>query len=151
MGDSIIKKDTLLKIKNNMSNLKNNNIKLEKEINNIISESTKNEKENLDKAFIKYQNAMKTALNNTEVKNKLDEKYKCEEKIENLMNNIQKALKKAIKEINNLEITDLEKKDKILALQNSIEDAIMSDDEKLLMKTLKKYMGNNCHFRTIHL
>lgn len=151
MGDSIIKKDTLLKIKNNMSNLKNNNIKLEKEINNIISERTKNEKDNLDKAFIKYQNAMNTALNITEVKNKLDEKYKCEEKIDNLMNNIQKALKKAIKEINNLEITALEKKDKILALQNSIEDAIMSDDEKLLMKTLKNYLGNNCHFRTIHL
>ena len=151
MGDSIIKKDTLLKIKNNMSNLKNNNIKLEKEINNIISESTKNEKENLDKAFIKYQNAMKTALNNTEVKNKLDEKYKCEEKIEDLMNNIQKALRKAIREINNLEITDEEKKDKIIALQNSIEDAIMSDDEKLLIKTLKNCLGGNTQFKTIRL
>tara|TARA_Y100000385_G_C13094464_1_gene640412 strand:+ start:1158 stop:1613 length:456 start_codon:yes stop_codon:yes gene_type:complete len=151
MDDSMIKKDTFIKIKNNMSNLKNNNIKLEKEINNIISKSTKNEKDNFDKAFIKYQNAMKTSLNSTEVKHKLDEKCKCEEKIDNLMNNIQKALRKAIKEINNLEITDVEKKDKILALQNSIEDAIMSDDEKLLMKSLKNYLGNNCHFRTIHL
>lgn len=151
MSETIIKKDTLLKIKNNMSNLKNNNIKLEKEINNIISESTKNEKDDLEKAFVKYQNAMDTALKSKEVKNKLDEKYKCEEKIEDLMNNVQKALRKAIREINNLEISNEEKKDKIIALQTSIEDAIMSDDEKLLMKRLKNYLGGNTQFTTIRL
>ena len=150
MSDSIIKRDAILKIKKNMSSLKNKNINLEKEINDLIETGTKNEKNALEEAVANYNNAMRNILKSEKVKNKLNEKYECEDKITDLMTTVQRALRKAIREINSQDISDEEKKEKIIALQDAIEDAILSDNEKNILKAIKKQM-RDLPFQTIKI
>lgn len=53
MNDNqLIKKDTILKIKNTMNNLRTKNKMINKELDNIISDGTKEEKKFLEKAII---------------------------------------------------------------------------------------------------
>ena len=109
---SIIKQSTLNEINKKMNGFKKENSELGAEIDNIIKENTKNELDNVEKAIEQYNRRMDKVLKSDAVKEKLDKKYNCEEKIRDLMNNVQKALRKAIREIDNQDIVMVKKKKK---------------------------------------
>ena len=136
---SIIKQSTLNEINKKMNGFKKENSELGAEIDNIIKENTKNELDNVEKAIEQYNRRMDKVLKSDAVKEKLDKKYNCEEKIRDLMNNVQKALRKAIREIDNQDIVMVKKKEKekIMTLYNAVEDAILTDNEKNILKFLK--------------
>lgn len=142
MESTIIKKDSLLKIQKTMSRLKNIDKTLNDDINNIIEKSTKNEKEQLDIALKKYNDSLTKALNNPEVKSKLEKKKTNNESINTLMEKVQTAFQKAIQEINKQPIEAKEKQNKIRQLGKAITDAILSDEEKNILKTINLHMKN---------
>lgn len=148
---SIIKQSTLNEINKKMNEFKTENIELGAEIDNIIKENTKNELDNLEKAIEQYNRRMDKVLKSDAIKKKLDKKYNCEEKIRDLMNNVQKALRKAIREIDNQNIDDNEKKEKIIALHNAVEDAILTENEKNILKVLKNNISNTLEFKTLRV
>jgi hypothetical protein len=124
----------------------------EQDINNVDNkENTKNELDNVEKAIEQYNRRMDKVLKSDVIKDKLDKEYQCEEKILDLMNNVQKALHKAIREINNQDINDTEKREKIMALHNAVEDAILSDNEKNILKVLKNNITNTLDFKTLRV
>jgi len=141
MSDTqIIKKDTILKIKNTMNNLRSKNKKINKELDNIISDGTKEEKKILEKAIENYNQKVKAVLNSEHVKNKMNEKYDCEDKIIDLVTKVKNAFRKAVRQINIQPISDEEKNKKIIQLGKAIEDAILSDDEKKIMNAIKNQL-----------
>lgn len=148
---SIIKQSTLNEINKKMNGFKKENSELGAEIDNIIKENTKNELDNVEKAIEQYNRRIDKVLKSDDVKEKLDKKYNCEEKIRDLMNNVQKALRKAIREIDNQDIDDGEKKEKIMALYNAVEDAILTDNEKNILKVLKDNITNTLDFKTLRV
>lgn len=148
---SIIKQSTLNEINKKMNGFKKENSELGVEIDSIIKENTKNELNNVEKAIEQYNRRMDKVLKSDAIKEKLDKKYQCEEKITDLMNNVQKALRKAIREINNQDINDTEKREKIMVLHNAVEDAILSDNEKNILKVLKNNITNTLDFKTLRV
>lgn len=146
---SLIKQSTLDKINKTMNGFKKTNSDLGTEIDNIIKNNTKNELDNLEKAIEDYNARMDKVLKSDEIKKKLDKKYECEEKIRDLMNNVQKALRKAIREINNQNIDDSEKREKIMALQEGVENAMLSDNEKNILKAIRNNITNTLQFKTL--
>jgi len=142
MKSSIIKKDSLLRIQKTMIGLKNIDKTLSDDINNIIEKSTKNEKKELEMAFKKYKESINKAINNPEVKLKIEKKENNNELINKLMDKVQIAFQKAIEEINNQPIEQKEKQKKIRQLGKAITDAILSDEEKNILKTINQHMRN---------
>uniref|UniRef100_A0A6C0IW72 Uncharacterized protein n=1 Tax=viral metagenome TaxID=1070528 RepID=A0A6C0IW72_9ZZZZ len=142
MESTIIKKDSLVKIQKTMSRLKNIDKTLNDDINNIVEKSTKNEKEQLDIALKKYNDSLTKALNSPEVKSKIEKKKNNNESINKLMDKVQTAFQKAIQEINKQPIEEKEKQNKIRQLGKAITEAILSDEEKNILKTINLHMRN---------
>lgn len=141
MNDNqLIKKDTILKIKNTMNNLRTKNKMINKELDNIISDGTKEEKKFLEKAIENYNTKVKKVLNSDKVKSKINEKYECEDKIIDLVSKVKNAFRKAVRQINIQPISDEEKNKKIVDLGKAIEDAILTDDEKKIMNAIKNQL-----------
>ena len=110
----IIKKDGIQKIQYKMKELRELNLNLNKDIDDMVEKNIREEKLMVEKAIKNYNIKMEKVLKDSKVKEKLDKKYNCEVKIRNLMNNIQTSLREAIKVINSdLTIDDKEKKKKI--------------------------------------
>ena len=141
MNDNqLIKKDTILKIKNTMNNLRTKNKMINKEFDNIISDGTKEEKKILEKAIENYNTKVKKVLNSDKVKSKINEKYECEDKIIDLVTKVKNAFRKAVRQINIQPISDEEKNKKIVDLGKAIEDAILTDDEKKIMNAIQNQL-----------
>ena len=148
----IIKKDGIQKIQYKMKELRELNLNLNKDIDDMVEKNIREEKLMVEKAIKNYNIKMEKVLKDSKVKEKLDKKYNCEIKIINLMNNIQTSLREAIKVINSdLTIDDKEKKKKIESLQQRIEDAILSDEEKNIKALLEKFIGDNINFKMVKI
>jgi len=148
----IIKKDGIQKIQYKMKELRELNLNLNKDIDDMVEKNIREEKLMVEKAIKNYNIKMEKVLKDSKVKEKLDKKYNCEVKIRNLMNNIQTSLREAIKVINSdLTIDDKEKKKKIESLQQRIEDAILSDEEKNIKALLEKFIGDNINFKMVKI
>ena len=149
-NNQIIKRDTILKIKNTMKNLRTKNKELNKELDNIISDGTKEEKKILEKAIENYNKKVRTVLNSDKVKTKMNEKYDNEDKIIDLVTKVKNAFRKAVRQINIQPLSDEEKNKKIIELGKAIEDAILSDDEKKIMSAIKNQL-NTLPFQRIKM
>ena len=148
----IIKKDGIQKIQYKMKELRELNLNLNKDIDDMVEKNIREEKLMVEKAIKNYNIKMEKVLKDSKVKEKLDKKYNCEVKIRNLMNNIQTSLREDIKVINsNLKIDDKKKKKKIESLQQRIEDAILSDEEKNIKALLEKFIGDNINFKMVKI
>ena len=138
----IIKKDSILKIKKTMEHYREKNETLSKEVNSIVEESTKHEKENLENAVKKYNEKINKVLDSKRVKDKLDKKQEYEDNIYELMDKVKNSFRKAVREIKKQPISNQEKETKIKQLAEALEDAVLSNNEKELMKIIKSQMGN---------
>ena len=96
----IIKKDGIQKIQYKMKELRELNLNLNKDIDDMVEKNIREEKLMVEKAIKNYNIKMEKVLKDSKVKEKLDKKYNCEVKIRNLMDNIQTSLREAIKVIN---------------------------------------------------
>ena len=135
-----------------MKELRELNLNLNKDIDDMVEKNIREEKLMVEKAIKNYNIKMEKVLKDSKVKEKLDKKYNCEVKIRNLMNNIQTSLREAIKVINyDLKIDEKEKKKKIESLQQRIEDAILSDEEKNIKALLEKFIGDNINFKMVKI
>ena len=138
----IIKKDSILKIKKTMEHYREKNETLSKEVNSIVEESTKHEKENLENAVKKYNEKINKVLDSKRVKDKLDKKQEYEDNIYELMDKVKNSFRKAVREIKKQPISDEEKETRIKQLAEALEDAVLSNNEKELMNIIKSQMGN---------
>ena len=138
----IIKKDSILKIQKTMEHLRTKNETLNKEMNSILEQSTKTEKENLENAIKKYNEKVEKVLQTDEIKDRLEKKQDCEEKMYNLVDKVKNSFRKAVKEIRNQPISNKEKNDRIKQLSESIENALLSNRERDLMKIIKSQLGS---------
>lgn len=139
---SIIKKTAIDGIKKSMQSLKTKNKRLNKEINTIIENQTSSEKKNLENALKQYNQKMDRVLNSSQVKSKMNEKYDCEDQIMDLMTKVKSSYRKAIRAIKNQPISDEEKRKRIINLGDALEDAVLSNDEKKIMKAIKDQVKN---------
>ena len=135
----IVRKNTkgLAKIKKELDNLKIQNKEICMEINNILLEETKEEKKDFEEALERYNTKMQAVFERDDVKEKLDDKYKCEDKIYNIVEQVQRTYKKAVKSIMDQPVSMKEKEQKIIKLQAKIQNALINDEEKKLLTILR--------------
>ena len=133
----IIRKDAILKIKKNMTNLRNQRNDISQEIKKNVQEATFQEKQDLEKAMERYYNKLNKVLSSEAIQNKIIKQEECEEKMYDLMYKVKTSYKKAIRDILKQPIDKKEKDNKIAQLRDAIEDAILSSDEKKIMDTIK--------------
>lgn len=138
---SIIKRDSIIKIKTAMTKLKTERNEILKDVDNIIINSTKNEKKALEEAYKNYTDKLNNVLKSKEVRDKISKQHDCDDKIEDLMIRVQSSFRKAIRKINEQPISDNEKKSRIKELGAALEDAILSEDEKEIMKVIKSQLS----------
>lgn len=127
----------LAKIKKELDNLKIQNKEICMEINNILLEETKEEKKDFEEALERYNTKMQAVFERDDVKEKLDDKYKCEDKIYNIVEQVQRTYKKAVKSIMDQPVSMKEKEQKIIKLQAKIQNALINDEEKKLLTILR--------------
>lgn len=138
-GQQIVRKNPkgLAKIKKELDNLKIQNKEICMEINNILLEETKEEKKDFEEALERYNTKMQAVFERDDVKEKLDDKYKCEDKIYNIVEQVQRTYKKAVKSIMDQPVSMKEKEQKIIKLQAKIQNALINDEEKKLLTILR--------------
>ena len=123
-----------------MTQLKAKNKKITTELNTIVEKSTEKEKKALEEASKAYNKKLEKVLNHPSVKQKMEERWNCVDDISDLTMRIQSAFKKAVREINRQAIDDKDKADRIKKLGDTIENVILDDDEKKIMKLIKDQM-----------
>ena len=138
-GQQIVRKNPkgLAKIKRELDNLKVQNKEICMEINDILVEETKEEKKDFEEALERYNTKMQAVFERDDVKEKLDDKYKCEDKIYNIVEQVQRTYKKAVKSIMDQPVSMKEKEQKIIKLQAKIQNALINDEEKKLLTILR--------------
>ena len=83
--NKIIKRDVILKIGAQMKTLRKKNDEIANEVDNIITDETKAERHNLEKAVEIYNKKVQSVMASQKMKDKLEEKYECDDKITELM------------------------------------------------------------------
>uniref|UniRef100_A0A6C0B3J0 Uncharacterized protein n=1 Tax=viral metagenome TaxID=1070528 RepID=A0A6C0B3J0_9ZZZZ len=133
---------SLHKVKKNLDHLKYKSRKLGEHINNIVINETVEEKKAYEKALRRYTDKMNAVLAKDEIKDKLEEKYKCEEEIYTIFDKVKKTYTKAVKTIMNQPLSKKEKEVKINKLQNKIQNALINDEDKKILSIIKEQMSN---------
>ena len=138
-GQQVVRRNPkgLAKIKRELDNLKIQNKEICIEINDILVEETKQEKKEYELALERYNIKMRDVFNRVDIKEKLEDKYKCEDKIYNIVDQVQRTYKKAVKSIMDQPISVGNKEKKIIKLQEKIKDALINDEEKKLLTLLR--------------
>ena len=85
---------------------------------------------------------MNEVLAKEEIKDKLEEKYDCEEKIYNIFDKVKQTYTKAVKTIMNQPMSKEEKEHKIRKLQKKIQDALVNDEDRKILSIIKEQMRN---------
>tara|TARA_B100000524_G_scaffold327070_1_gene210949 strand:+ start:2258 stop:2722 length:465 start_codon:yes stop_codon:yes gene_type:complete len=138
---TIIKSNKFIEqVGNKMKKLKIANKKINNDLNQIVEKSTEKEKKAIEDAYKMYNKKIESVLNHPKVKKKIEEKWESDNNISNLTIKIQDAYKKAIQEINRQCTDDEEKANRIKQLTDSIENAILDEDEKKMMRLIKEQM-----------
>lgn len=138
----IIKKDSILKIKKTMEDLRGKNQQISKEVGVIMEKSTIKEKEELETAVKKYNEKVNKVLESKQIKEKLEKRQGYEDRIYELMDRVKTSFRKAVREINKQPMNNKEKQERIKQLAESLEDAVLSNNERELMKIIKSQLGN---------
>lgn len=133
---------SLQNVKNKLDNLKHKSRRLGKEINSIVENGTDKEKKAYEKALQRYMDKMNTVLATDDVKDKLEEKYKCEEKIYTIFDKVKKTYLKAVKTIMDQPLNEKEKEAKIAKLQSKIQNALVNNEDKKIMSIIREQMSN---------
>ena len=133
---------SLQNVKNKLDNLKHKSRRLGKEINSIVENGTDQEKKAYEKALQRYTDKMNTVLATDDVKDKLEEKYKCEEKIYTIFDKVKKTYLKAVKTIMDQPLNEKEKEAKIARLQSKIQNALVNNEDKKIMSIIREQMSN---------
>jgi len=143
-GQQIVRKNPkgLAKIKRELDNLKSQNKDICTEINDILIEETKEEKKAFEEALEKYNMKTQDVFNRPDIKEKLETKYKCEDKIYNIVDQVQRTYRKAVKSIMDQPISVSDKEQKIIKLQGKIQDALINDEEKKLLTLLRNQINS---------
>jgi len=138
-GQQIVRKNPkgLAKIKRELDNLKIQNKEICMEINDILVEETKEEKKDFEEALEKYNTKMKAVFDRADIREKLEDKYKCEDKIYGIVDQVQRTYKKAVKSIMDQPISMKDKEKKIIKLQEKIQTALINDEERKLLTILR--------------
>tara|TARA_B110000211_G_scaffold220805_1_gene267783 strand:+ start:518 stop:985 length:468 start_codon:yes stop_codon:yes gene_type:complete len=136
------KVNSLQKVKKNLDYLKHKSRELGEDITNIVADGTLEEKKAYEKALLRYTDKMNEVLAKEEVKDKLDEKYKCEEKIYTIFDRVKKTYIKAVKTIMKQPLSNQEKEEKIAKLQTKIKDALVNDEDKKILNIIRKQMAD---------
>ena len=100
-GQQVVRRNPkgLAKIKRELDNLKIQNKEICTEINDILVEETREEKREFEQALERYNIKMQDVFNRDDIKDKLEDKYKCEDKIYNIVDQVQRTYKKAVQSI----------------------------------------------------
>ena len=85
---------------------------------------------------------MKKVLDHPKVKDKLEKRWECQEDMRDLMGRVSRALRRAISEINRQNIEEEEKRKRIEVLGETVENAILTADEKKIMAAIKSQMSD---------
>ena len=130
--------NSLSTVKKNLDHLKRKSRKIGEEINNIVAEETLEEKKIYEKALRRYTDKMNEVLQKKDIRDKLEEKYDCEDKIYTIFEKDQKTYLQAVKTIMNQPMSDQEKEAKIAKLQNKIKKALINDEDKKILSIIKE-------------
>ena len=143
-GQQVVRKNPkgLAKIKRELDNLKFQNKEICMEINDILVEETKEEKREFEEALKRYNIKTQDVFNRDDIKEKLENKYKCEDKIYNIVDQVQRTYKKAVKSIMDQPISVSDKEQKIIKLQGKIQNALINDEEKKLLTLLRNQINS---------
>ena len=125
-----------------MGELRQKNKTLGEEVDKIIKKETFEEKVQLERAMERYNNKMNKVLKSKEVADRLDKQEDCQEKMLDLVSKVRSSYRKAIREIMRQPISKEEKNTKINVLREAIEDAILSADERKIMKAIQQQMSS---------
>ena len=139
---SLIKKDSLEKIRKKMSGYRKIDETLKKDLNSIVEKNTETESKELDLAIKKYNEKLNKVLDSAEVKSKIEFKKKNDEKMNNLMVQVKEAFNKAIDKINSQPISSEEKTKRIKQLTEAIMNAVLSEKQINIFKTINNHIGN---------
>ena len=85
---------------------------------------------------------MNEVLAKEDIKDKLEKKYKCEEKIYTIFDKVKKTYIQAVKTIMNQPLNEKDKDEKIRKLQSKIKNALINDEDKKIMAIIKEQMSN---------
>ena len=129
-------------IKQNLDNLKKQSRHIESEINDIIASETIHEKNAYEKALKKYNDRMNEVLKRDDVQNKIKNKYACEEKMYSIFDKVKDNYNNAVKMIMKQPISKEEKEEKIIKLQQKIQEALVNDEDRKIMTIINEQMKN---------
>ena len=115
---------------------------LKKDLNSIVEKNTETESKELDLAIKKYNEKLNKVLDSAEVKSKIEFKKKNDEKMNNLMVQVKEAFNKAIDKINSQPISSEEKTKRIKQLTEAIMNAVLSEKQINIFKTINNHIGN---------
>lgn len=143
-GQEVVRRNPkgLAKVKQELNKLKIQNKEICMEINEILKNETREEKKQYQQALEKYNAKMRSVFEREDVKEKLECKYKCEDKIYNIVDQVQRTYKKAVKTIMDQPLTSNEKEKKIIMLQTKIQDALVNSEEKKLLLLIKSQIDS---------
>tara|TARA_B110000908_G_C10230769_1_gene440449 strand:- start:1619 stop:2083 length:465 start_codon:yes stop_codon:yes gene_type:complete len=139
-NSTLTKHSALNTVKKNLDVLKSKSRKIEKDIEHIVTVSTSKEKQAYEKALKRYTDKMNAVLAKDEIKDKLEEKYSCDEKIYDIFTKVKANYQIALSTIMNQPLTDEEKDSKIKRLQNKIQEALVNDEDRKIISIIRKQM-----------
>ena len=117
--NTLVKHGSLKIVKKKLDTLKTKSRRIDKEINNILTKSTAIEKLAYEKALKKYTDKMNAVLDKEVIKNKLEEKYTCDEKMYDIFTQVKNNYEIAVATIMKQPLTNDEKDSKIQRLQHA--------------------------------
>ena len=136
-GGAIVKNNSLTQAGEIIKKLKFKHIELSKELNTIVENETTIEKKQLEDAIERYNNKIKVVTNTPEFKNKLEKRQEYGDRIEDILDKVKVAYRKAIRMIKDQAENEEDMINKINNLDNQVQDALLTEDEKAVLNVIR--------------
>ena len=136
-GGAIVKNNSLNQAGEIIKKLKSKHLELSKELNTIVENETTIEKKQLEDAIERYNNKIKVVTNTPEFKNKLEKRQEYSDRIEDILDKVKVAYRKAIRMIKDQADNETDMINKINHLDNQVQDALLTEDEKAVLNVIR--------------
>ena len=130
------------KVGQQVRNLKDKSMKIHKNVSQQVEKETVNEKKELEQAINNYQTKVKSILERDDIKSSVKKGEVYAKQLDKVMTQIRTAYIKSIKEIKSKCKDDNEFLEKIQELDNRIENVLMTDEEKEMIKKVREEISN---------
>ena len=130
------------KVGQQVRNLKDKSMKIHKNVSEQVERETVNEKKELEQAINNYQNKVNSILERDDIKSSVKKGEAYAQQLDKVMIQIKTAHVKSIKEIKSKCKDDKEFLEKIQELDNRIENVLMTDEEKEMIKKVRDEISN---------